>query len=268
MGFRFPFPRIFDRTVMVTLLAALLMCSRAMGFGRLMRAGFAAPRANLKWVALGLGIALAAIAVLYAITLVSVGGDATTIRALSVRAAKYLVPATLIGVIEEGFFRAFVLGGMRRDFDPRIALIVSAVFYAAAHLVRAPKRYYLTGFHEGAGLANLGASAAQLGHPIVSAPILIGLFLLGMVLGKAFLLTGTVWFSIGLHAGFVLGAKCWRVVAQSDAAVSPWIAGPGPVPLIAAPAAWMIALALLLLLPRILGRDRPVEGAGRPHLGG
>jgi hypothetical protein len=47
LGLRFPFPRIFDRTVMVTLLAALLIWSRALGFGALMRAGFAAPRANL-----------------------------------------------------------------------------------------------------------------------------------------------------------------------------------------------------------------------------
>jgi uncharacterized protein len=260
MGLRFPFPRIFDRTVMVTLLAAMLIWSRAMGFGALMRAGFAAPRANLARAAIGLGIALTAIATLFALALASGAGGAATVGALAVRAVQFILPAILIGIIEEGFFRAFLLGGLRRDFGPRGALLASSVFYAAAHLVRSPKRYYLTGFHPGAGLGNLTASAAQLGHPIAWAPTLIGLFLLGMVLGEAFLLSGTVWFSVGLHAGFVLGAKTWPLIADGGAPVSRWIAGAGPVPLIAAPAAWMIAVVLLVLLPRFLGRERRTRG--------
>ena len=64
MGFHFPFPRIFDRTVMVTLLGALLIWSRSMGFAGLMREGFAAPRANLPRVLIGLAISLGAIAIL------------------------------------------------------------------------------------------------------------------------------------------------------------------------------------------------------------
>ena len=318
MGFRFPFPRIFDRTVMVTLLAAMLLGSRAMRFWPLIRTGFAAPhvlvfaplrrigligpqtklepavnapaigeqpispsigeRGNrltdehatigvaVRWViiarvvaqvTIGLAIALMVIAILFALALVDGAAGAITGGALVLRAAEFILPAIVIGVIEEGFFRAFLLSGMRRDFGPRGALIASSAFYAAAHLVRSPKHYYATGFHADAGLSNLAASAAQLGHPIIAAPMLIGLFLLGMVLGKAFLLTGTVWFSVGLHAGLVIGAKIWRLFAHGDAPVSRWIAGPGPVPLIAAPAAWMIAIALLVALPRILGvKDR------------
>jgi CAAX protease family protein len=274
MGFRFPFPRIFDRTVMVTLLAALLMWSRLLGFGALMRTGFAAPRANLARSALGIAIALAAIAALFAIALAQGPGSAVNPGALAgalcVRSIRFVVPAIVIGIIEEGFFRAFLLGGMRRDLGPRGALAASSAFYAAAHLVRSPKHYYLTGFHPGAGLGNLAASAAQLGHPIAAAPTLIGLFLLGMVLGEAFILTGTVWFSVGLHAGFVLGAKTWPLIAKGGAPVSRWIAGAGPVPLIAAPAAWVIALALLLLMPRFLARKGDPDCGGRRHfdLGG
>jgi CAAX protease family protein len=271
MGFRFPFPRIFDRTVMVTLLAALLIWSRPLSFGALMRAGFAAPRANLARGALGIAIALAAIAALFAIALASSAGGAFNptafASALAVRAIRFVVPAILIGVIEEGFFRAFLLGGMRRDFGPRGALLPSSALYATAHLVRSPKHYYLTGFHPGAGLGNLAASAAQLGHPIAAAPTLLGLFLLGMVLGEAFILTRTVWFSVGMHAGFVLGAKTWPLIANGGKPVSRWIAGGGPVPLIAAPAAWVIALALLLLMPRFLARKGDPDRGGRRHFG-
>jgi len=185
------------------------------------------------------------------------------------RAIKFVIPAFAIGIIEEGFFRAFLLGGMRRDYGPRAALAATSAFYALAHLVRSPAHYYLAGFHPAAGFHNLAASAAQLGHPVAAAPTIVGLFLLGMVLGESFLTTGTVWFSIGLHAGFVLGAKTWPVVAHGGAPVSRWIAGPGPVPLIAAPAAWAIALALLLTLPHFLRAYRfPAKPDDEDRLGG
>jgi CAAX protease family protein len=255
LGFRFPFPRIFDRTVMVTLLAAMLLWSRSMGFGVLIREGFAAPRANLLRFLIGLAIAVAAIAMLFALAFASGAGATVSYGALAARALKFVVPAIAIAVIEEGFFRAFLLGGMRRDFGACVALIVTSAIYAVVHLVRSPAHYYLVGFHPAAGLQNLGASAAQLGHPIAAAPTVIGLFLLGMVLGEAFLTTGTVWFSIGLHAGFVLGAKTWPLIAHGGAPVSRWIAGPGPVPLIAAPAAWAVALALFLIIPRYLSAN-------------
>lgn len=268
LGLRFPFPRIFDRTVMVTLLAAMLMGSRSMKFGALMREGFAQPRTNLPRTAIGLAIALSAIALLFGLAYANGAGAAVSIGALLLRALRFVLPALAIGVIEEGFFRAFLLGGMRRDFRPRLALFVSSALYSVVHLVRSPAHYYLTGLHPGAGLHNLAASAAQLGHPIVAAPSLIGLFLLGMVLGEAFITTGTVWFSIGLHAGFVLGAKTWPLIAHSGAQISRWIAGPGPVPLIAAPAAWMIALVLLTALPRLLERDNGSPIRDQDRFGG
>ncbi|HXR25885.1 MAG TPA: CPBP family intramembrane glutamic endopeptidase [Candidatus Binataceae bacterium] len=268
MGFRFPFPRIFDRTVMVTLLAAMLFGSRSMGFGALMREGFARPRENLMRALIGLAISLGAIAVLFGLAYANGAGAAVSIGALLLRALKFALPALAIGVIEEGFFRAFLLGGMRRDFGPRVALVASSALYSVVHLVRSPAHYYLTGFHPGAGLYNLAASAAQLGHPIIVAPTLVGLFLLGMVLGEAFMATGTVWFSIGLHAGFVLGAKTWPLIAHSGAPISRWIAGPGPVPLIAAPPAWAIALVLLIVLPRFLRRDDGSERRNQDRFGG
>jgi uncharacterized protein len=268
MGFHFPFPRIFDRTVMVTLLAAMLIWSRSMGFAGLMREGFAAARANLPRVLLGLAISLGAIAVLFGLAYASGAGAAVSSGALIARALKFALPALAIGIIEEGFFRAFLLGGMRRDFGPRIALVASSALYSIVHLVRSPARYYLTGLHPGAGLHNLAASAAQLSHPIVAAPTLGGLFLLGIVLGEAFIDTGTVWLSIGLHAGFVLGAKTWPLIAHGGAPISRWLAGPGPVPLIAAPAAWAIALILLIVLPRFFHGGNGSEGRNQDRLGG
>ena len=113
------------------------------------------------------------------------------------RAPKYVAGAILIALIEEGFFRAFLLGGMIEDFGRTGALVLSSVVYALAHLVRSPARFYLTGYDATAGFHNLYASLAQLTHPAAALPALVGLFLLGLALGEAFLVTGNVYFFDG-----------------------------------------------------------------------
>ena len=250
LGWRFPFPRIFDRVAMAALLAALLIASRRLRFVQLLRAGCARPRANFGRFAIGLAVSLGAIAILFALAAAAAPGDRLRPGLALARAATHLPAALVIALIEEAFFRAFLLAGMRTDFGARGALLLSSAFYAIVHLIRSPAHYYLTGYHPAAGAHNLAASAAMLEHPMAAAPAILGLFLLGVALGEAFLLTGNLWMGAGMHAGFVLGAKSWGAF-MSGAKAPRWLAGAGPVPLIAAPAAWLAALAICALLPRI-----------------
>ncbi len=103
-------------------------------------------------------------------------------------------------------------------------------------------------------MITLAHSVDQFTTPSIAIPTLIGLFLLGIVLGEAYILTGSVYFSIGLHCGFVLGAKMWPKIILNRAAIPWWIAGGGAIPLIAAPTAWVIAIAIFAAL-------RPISGA-------
>jgi membrane protease YdiL (CAAX protease family) len=215
-----------------------------------LREGFARPLAHRREFVLGLGFSVGIIAILFALAAVAGCGHLLPLLPLIERALKYTAAAILIGVIEEAFFRAFLLAGIRSDYGPRTALIASALVYAVVHVLRSPAHIYLTGYYPLAGFQNLALSAARLAHPMTVLPMLIGLFLLGIVLGQAFMLTGNVYFSIGLHAGFVIGAKTWPIVV--DHMMAPrWLAGPGPVPLIAAPAAWIAAMVIGMILPLI-----------------
>jgi hypothetical protein len=148
---------------------------------------------------------------------------------------------------------------MKSDFGPTGALMVSSTIYALAHLVRAPGRFYVTTLELSAGVRTLGLSFSQLSAPLSALPTLIGLFLLGVVLAEAFILTGTVWFSVGLHAGFVIGAKLWPKLMVTHHGLPGWLAGWGRQPLISGAAAWVLALAVLLLLRALSGtrRERP-----------
>ena len=253
-GWRYPFPRIFDRTVMATLLVAMLLAARHLNFVALLRAGFAHPARESATRALrGLIVASCALAILFAMALQASGSGLSNFGTVESRLPGYLLSAIAIAIIEEGFFRAFLLGGMREDFGDRVALLASAAIYSVAHLVRSPAHIYVTSYEPAAGIMNLAHSVDQLSHPATAIPTLIGLFLLGLVLGKAFLVTKSVYFSMGLHSGFVLGAKLWPKLGLARHALPWWIAGPGPIPLISAPAAWALAIIILILIRPLTG---------------
>jgi len=256
-GWRFPFPRIFDRTVMATLLIAMLFAARSLNLGALLSRGFGHPPApSIGRAIRGFVVAMLAIAILFGLAL-SVGGVGVGDHEAAVALIpKYFLSAIVIAFIEEAFFRAFVLGGMKTDFGNPVALIASAAIYAVAHLVRSPARFYVTGYEPAAGLITLAHSIDQFTDPAIAIPTLIGLFLLGIALGEAYILTGSVYFSIGLHCGFVLGAKMWPKMILNRGAIPWWIGGGGAIPLIGGVAAWTIAIAILMML-------RPITGARR-----
>src|SRR5215469_5442539 len=98
---RFPFPRIFDRVVMVALAIVLIVSARSLGLLPLLRKGFARPMGNLPQVGRGLLISVTVMVLLVVIAAAinGIGNWTTAARTLP----KYIVAALLIAVIEEGF---------------------------------------------------------------------------------------------------------------------------------------------------------------------
>lgn len=257
MGFHFPFPRIWDRTVMVLVALAMIWQARELRVLPMLRSGFARPMRNLRRVTRGFLISMAAIAALVYLAVIFGAHANETSRGIWALMPKYLLSAIVIAFIEEGFFRAFLLVGMEGDFGRTPALLLSSAIYAVSHLVRSPAKFYLTGIHPLAGFETLGLSIAHVANPSMMLPTFIGLFLLGIVLGEAFLQTGTVYFPIGLHAGFVLGSKLWPKLTSAGEVLPGWLRGYGAQPLVSGIAAWSLALAILILI-RPLTRARRV----------
>src|SRR6266404_5519324 len=213
---------------MLTLAVMLMLWARQLGIARLLRRGFARPLDNLGAMLRGLLVATGVIAILLVLGAVFGGRDELRAGEALAHVPKYVAGAILIALIEEGFFRAFMLGGMDEDFGRIGALVISAGVYALAHLVRSPAR---------------------------ALPALVGLFLLGLVLGEAFLVTGNVYFSAGMHAGLVIGGKLWPYSDAPGVAPPHWIVGYGRPALISGAAAWVMALVMLVLVPRLTGRS-------------
>ncbi|HYB91860.1 MAG TPA: CPBP family intramembrane glutamic endopeptidase [Candidatus Binataceae bacterium] len=256
-GYHFPFPRIFDRTVMATMLAAMLVEARDLDLVGLLRAGFATPAANAARALTGFIVALAIMTILFVAA--AILGCAVGVRGAASLLPRFLASAIVIAIVEEAFFRAVLFGGMTNDMGRARALAASAVVYAFAHVVRSPERFYVSGFDATAGLRALWGSFAQLAHPIAALPTVAGLFLLGLVLAQAVVATGTVYFSIGLHCGVVVGAKLWPKIAEGRAGLPGWLAGYGHQALISGPAAWALTIVVLIVLRR-LSRSRRRRG--------
>ena len=110
-SWRVPFPRIFDRVVMVTLAAAMIAFVRPLGLLDLLRDGFADFRRAPFMILCGFALATLTVGVLF-VTAFELNGS--PIGPIAARAARYIVAAAAIALIEEGFFRAILLGGILR----------------------------------------------------------------------------------------------------------------------------------------------------------
>src|SRR5487761_1159881 len=261
-GFRIPFPRIFDRVVMLALLGVILYAARSLRLVALLREGFTRPRAGASRALVGFADAIVVMGILFAAAFAMGAARGGAIARAGGLLPKYLAAAIVIGILEEAFFRAFLFGGMCEDFGRTGALIASSAIYALAHLVRSPAHFYIAGLDLTAGLRTLAGSGAQFADPATALPTLFGLFLLGIVLAQAYIATGSVYFSIGLHSGFVLGSKLWPKMISERAILPGWLAGWGHQPLISGAAAWIAALAIFAILTALSGGGTLCE---RPH---
>ena len=214
-GWRFPFPRIFDRTVMHALLGVMLFAARDLNLVALLSAASDIPRAKYRTrdsrlcrrddrdcdpvrTAFALG-----------------GGARGAIARAGHLIPKYFLSAIAIaihrgGILpriparrhERGLRRPDRADRERRDLRRRASGAIARALLR--HRLRARRR-----------IAHTRAQLDQFTDPAIAIPTLIGLFLLGIVLGEAYILTGSVYFSIGLHCGFVLGAKMWpKIISE------------------------------------------------------
>ncbi len=121
--------------------------------------------------------------------------------------------AVLGAAVEELLFRGVVLADLLRSLPTAAAVAVGIVVFAAAHYVRSVKRYWTFPGHVG----------------------------LGALLCVAYVCSGTLWLSTGLHAGGILMLMGVRPFARY--AGPPWLVGVSVFPY-----AGVVGLAALGLL--------------------
>lgn len=205
----YPFPRVFNRVLMISALVAVAVFVR---FRRelFVRFGLAWRPDSLRHLCAGF---LAGLLGLSAFALVSVatGHARLVVRQVPApywaeRIAGGLLTGVLIGFLEEFLFRGYVYTSVRGSITrgrAMPAIAVTSALYAAIHFLQAkgPAIGPDPGFADSMKL--ILASLQALTGVLAAWPSAVGLFLFGMILNLALVRSGSLYPSIGLHAGCV-----------------------------------------------------------------
>lgn len=117
----------------------------------------------------------------------------------------------LIGIMEEFFFRGFLFLTFKELWNTKGSLVLTNLIYALVHFF--PKSKLAPGVEPTVveSFRLLGAMISPSpGHLLQILPSLAGLALFGLILSFAFLRTGTLYRSMGIHAGAVFCLKLNR----------------------------------------------------------
>ncbi|MEJ2746158.1 MAG: type II CAAX endopeptidase family protein [bacterium] len=160
----------------------------------------------------------------------------------------------VVGFIEEPFFRGFILQSLFKDLRRFKAIVIMSLFFAIVHFFNASDMPTVHGFHPLLGFKALAYFFQPLLSPAEVIPGFIGLFLVSIVLAYAYIKTGSLYLSIGLHAGWVFGIKAESLFLDRINAVAPWFFGDGRV--VTGVFGWimlLLMLAVVLKQPKVKG---------------
>jgi membrane protease YdiL (CAAX protease family) len=139
--------------------------------------------------------------------------------------SKAVVPAIAAPLVEEWLFRGLLLGLWLRFAKPWNAALGTSLVFAVLHFLKPPDGFEIAApGHPLAGFELLGKILLHFTHPEFFVTEFATLFAVGLILAWARLRTGALWFSIGLHAGWVLAFKSFNLLyrAVEPHGLRPW----------------------------------------------
>ena len=239
-----PFHRFVDRSFLLIALAGLWPLLRALGAVSWREIGLISPVGQCKKLGGGLLLGFGSLALVAAL---AVGCDN---RELSHHLSSGKIAGTLlsavgtaafVATVEELLFRGGVFGGLRRIIPWRTALAVSSAIYALVHFLQKTE---LSGpVHWNSGLILLPQMLSGFVDLHMLVPGFFNLTLAGILLGLAYHRTGNLYFSIGLHAGWIFWLKIYGTFTVSTLPAASWFWGTGKLI-----DGWAAFLVLLLTL--------------------
>jgi membrane protease YdiL (CAAX protease family) len=206
--FDFPFHRIGERIGMLALLAGFLLVARRLRLADRASLGYGLPRrAFLRETSLGLALGVASmLAVVGLMTALGLldwrpGAGLTgmdLLRLVALRAGSGFA----VAFIEETFLRGAMHTAIERESGTRLAVLLTALFYAATHFFAS---YHIAPEQVTArsGLELLAGTLHSWAQPAGIVDAFLALLAVGVVLGMVRAATGNIAACIGLHAGWV-----------------------------------------------------------------
>jgi membrane protease YdiL (CAAX protease family) len=255
---RIPFSRIFNRFFMISGILLFFVCRSLLKIESPAQLGLVPKTQAAHDIIAGLVLALGSMLALGWI--MSLADVYQPFFRLSLsesveQCVKAILAGFTVGVLEEIFFRGIIFRGLLEDWKPLPAFLLANLFYSALHFVKPGERYFLSGIEPWAGFRHLFSTFAPFFEPAEIAPGLIGLCLIGIVLSYAFARTGTLYLSIGLHAGWVIAIKTIRVFGDYRGEDLGWVFGSSDPKIVSGVVTWA-GIILVGLAVHWLTRNR------------
>ena len=135
-----------------------------------------------------------------------------------------LLAGLCVALLEEWLLRGILLDSLRRKIGVRAALWVSSLFFSLLHFLKPPADWKPADPQAwGIGFEVLAQIGSNLMQPQVLFAEFTTLTMVGLVLARARVTSGSLWPCIGLHAGWVFGLKWFSALTLMSQPQLPWI---------------------------------------------
>jgi membrane protease YdiL (CAAX protease family) len=212
---RAPFARVVNRSLLLVALLGVPFYVRASGIRHWADVGIDPRRLRWRRVAAGFAIGFFSLAAVCGVALAFEARTLTprTAGQLAGHVLGALATALLVGVIEELLFRGAIFGGLRRALPWGAALVLSSAIYAIVHFMGRPSNPPVIDWLSGVRV--LPTMLAAMLQPGGLVPAFLNLTLAGMILGLAYVFTGDILTSIGIHAGWIFWLKFYGYLTRA-----------------------------------------------------
>jgi membrane protease YdiL (CAAX protease family) len=223
-----PFHRFVDRSFLILALAGLWPLLRTLGAKSRWEIGLVPPYGQSKKLFGGLALGFFSLAVVAGMAV----GFHDRVLVENIGAHKIvgtifgaIGTAVIVATLEEILFRGGIFGGLRRVIYWPIALFVSSVAYALVHFLQRAEFTGAITWHSGLELLPRMLRGFTDFHAF--APGFFNLTLAGILLGLAYQRTGNLYFSIGVHAGWIFWLKTYGAFTTEAPQAAAWFWGSG-----------------------------------------
>jgi membrane protease YdiL (CAAX protease family) len=218
-----PFHRFVNRAILGLALIGIWPLLKSLGATSLGEAGLARPGEHWKKFGGGFLLGLVSLAIVAGLALASGARRLNPVDAPMVLGEKILgisLTAVVVAVLEELLFRGAVFGALRKFFNWVFALVLSSMIYAIVHFMQPAET--AGGVTWLSGLELLPRLLRGFGDLHAIVPGFFNLTLAGLLLGLAYQRTGNLYFSIGLHSGWIFWLKSYGMFTTGAAGATAW----------------------------------------------
>lgn len=229
-----PFSRFVDRSLLGAALIGIWPLLRFNGTTSGQDMGLTTKKSSAPWLvargfAVGFGslACVAIVAILFGARLFNATHSGGQILG---RAGSAALIAAIVAFLEEILFRGTLFGILRKTFSWQTALVISSAVYALVHFMQKANPPAVVQWWS--GLAML-PKLFQNCPPFM--PALLTLFIAGAILAVAYQRSGSLFFSMGLHGGWIFWLKFYSfltvtapsansVIWGTDRLIDGWVA--------------------------------------------